>query len=367
MSRLLTIPQPHDATLSPAQRKFNQLQKQLDGARQKLRAWDEALPPFSEAYALRVAPLRQEAQQLRRALGEQLDAWLAEPKGWTKGERELMRDVACDIALEVLESHGLGEAESARWKALHDRHADLGLEAERAAHLQMLKTALSEQTGFDLDQQDFADPAELLDHVRERLQEQHQEAQAQAAERQSKRKPTAAQARRQAEQEAARAQTQQTLREVFRKLASALHPDRAPDAEETARRTALMQRVNAAYAAGDLLALLSLQLELEQIDAQHLRRASEAQLKHFNAVLQEQLDELKLELQQRALQFCAQFDLNPERQPEPARLGALLNQAQAGWRGEVFLAQRDLEALRERERAKRWIKRLRAEARPEFW
>ena len=76
---------------------------------------------------------------------------------------------------------------------------------------------------------------------------------------------------------------------------------------------------------------------------------------------------LRAELKQRAAQFCAQFELNPEREPEPARLAPLLTQAQAAWRGEVFLAGRDLDALRERDKAKRWIKRMRAEARPEGW
>ncbi|MFO1251746.1 MAG: hypothetical protein U1E77_11580 [Inhella sp.] len=41
MARLLTIPQPHD-TLSPAQRKFNQLQKQIEATRQQLDAWQAA-------------------------------------------------------------------------------------------------------------------------------------------------------------------------------------------------------------------------------------------------------------------------------------------------------------------------------------
>jgi len=367
MSRLLTIPQPLDTTLSPAQRKFNQLQKQLDTARKKLQAWDEALPAFAEAFAHQVAPLRLETQQLRRQLAECLDAWLAEPKGWARGERELMRELACDLALEALEGYGLSEDEYAHWKALFDRHAEQSLDEEQAAHLQMLKSVMAEQTGLDLAQEDFATTDELLHHVREQLHQQRQQEECQAAERKAKRKPSAAQARRQAEQEAAQAQTQQTLREVFRKLASALHPDRAPDEQEAARRTALMQRVNAAYAAEDLLTLLNLQLELEQIDAQHLRRASEAQVKQFNAVLQEQLNELKAELHQRALQVCAQFELTPEREPDPTRLHSLLKDARASWQFELFEVQRNLRALSERDSAKRWIKKLKAEARSDFF
>ena len=124
-------------------------------------------------------------------------------------------------------------------------------------------------------------------------------------------------------------QAQQSLRTVFRKLASALHPDRASDAADAERRTALMQRANAAYAADDLLALLTLQLEIEQIDAAHLRGASEAQLKHFNAVLQEQFDELQSEIALKERAFCAEFSLRPRQTLHPAKLAPTLANAVA--------------------------------------
>jgi len=37
------------------------------------------------------------------------------------------------------------------------------------------------------------------------------------------------------------------IRTIFRQLASALHPDREPDAQARERKTALMSEVNAAY------------------------------------------------------------------------------------------------------------------------
>jgi hypothetical protein len=43
-----------------------------------------------------------------------------------------------------------------------------------------------------------------------------------------------------------------------------------------------MQRVNRAYEAQDLLALLELQLQIEQIDESHIANAGEQRLKHYN-------------------------------------------------------------------------------------
>nr|MBP9035506.1 hypothetical protein [Pseudomonadales bacterium] len=74
------------------------------------------------------------------------------------------------------------------------------------------------------------------------------------------------------------------------------HPDRAGNEAERVRRHELMQRVNHAYDEGDLLTLLTLQLETEQIDAAHLARVSTARLGHYNKVLREQVRELEQEL-----------------------------------------------------------------------
>lgn len=53
---------------------------------------------------------------------------------------------------------------------------------------------------------------------------------------------------------------QQALRTLYRQLASALHPDREPDADLRARKTQWMAQANAAYEKHDLTALLALQM-----------------------------------------------------------------------------------------------------------
>lgn len=363
MAKLLTIPQPAaaDAPLRPAQRKFNSLQEQIAAARKLLLAWDAALPVFAKQHAERVLPLRLEAERLRRDMAEKLDEWL-DDKGWSKGERELMQGLVCELAREALEQHELPAAERLRWKEIHDRHADLGFDAQTANEIEVLKRMFEAQTGLDLGDEDFATEAELLDHVRQQLHARSEE-KAEDEPPPPPRRQSAAQKKRALEREAVAAAAKQSLREVFRKLASSLHPDRAEDEADAARRTALMQRANAAYAKEDLLALLSLQLEIEQIDAAHLRKASDAQLQHFNAVLQEQLEELQTELQVRERRLLADYELKPRRVLHPERLAALVADAVADWNSEVFHAGRELAGLYTREGTKRWLKKLKAEAR----
>ena len=57
-----------------------------------------------------------------------------------------------------------------------------------------------------------------------------------------------------------------------------------------------MQQVNVAYETGDLLALLELQLSIEQIDPDALATLADERLTHFNAVLKEQSERLDDEI-----------------------------------------------------------------------
>jgi hypothetical protein len=99
--------------------------------------------------------------------------------------------------------------------------------------------------------------------------------------------------KRHAEEEQAKAEIKQSLRELMRKLVSALHPDREPDAAERERKTELMKRVNDAYERNDLLTLLSLQLEIEQIQAADIANFSDERIKQYIRVLEDQLRALR--------------------------------------------------------------------------
>ena len=107
------------------------------------------------------------------------------------------------------------------------------------------------------------------------------------------------------------------MREAFRKLASALHPDRETDLAAREHKTRLMQQANQAYERQDLLTLLSMQLDLEQIDGQHLANLPEARLAHYNRVLREQLTALQHELGECTAQFRLGLGLN-QRELTPA-------------------------------------------------
>ncbi|MEW5710053.1 MAG: hypothetical protein AB1830_14310 [Pseudomonadota bacterium] len=133
---------------------------------------------------------------------------------------------------------------------------------------------------------------ELIEHAGERL---HAKFQAQAEKRRPRAEARRAHREGSKPVDAAR-EASQSVREVFRRLAAALYPDREPQAAERKRKTALMQRVSQAYERNDLLELLTVQIEIEQIDSNHLAQASGERLGHCCSVLREQQRALQDEL-----------------------------------------------------------------------
>jgi hypothetical protein len=374
MASLIQIHQPADQSLNPAQRQFNRLQEQIGKARAKLETWDREGPAFADAFAQLVTPLRLRAEQVQRDFLLRLELWLRTAK-WGRVQKDELAAIFCEMAEEVIVSHALDDAAILHWKALYDRYADLEFDAQAANELDFIKSMVAEQTGLNLDDVQASDEAELMEQLRARLhaqidQERQAREAAEPAPAAKQRRQTAAQQRREAEREAAAQVAKQSLRDIYRKLASQLHPDRAADAADAQARTALMARANAAYEKQDLLALLTLQLELEHIDASHLLRASDAQLRHFNAVLKEQLQELQAELAQREHAFFHGFGMDlPSRATNPEKLGVVLQASQRHWQGRAFMAEQDLRQVDTPESTKKWLQALREQIKHQrlFW
>ncbi|HEY0200728.1 MAG TPA: molecular chaperone DnaJ, partial [Burkholderiaceae bacterium] len=214
------------------------------------------------------------------------------------------------------------------------------------------------------DASDINDDADLdsPEEVLRRVEEERQAAQAHADNErarhhaQRKKKPAAHERRQQEEAQ----QASQSVREIYRKLASALHPDREPDAYERDRKTALMQRVNQAYAANNLLDLLQLQLEAEQINPQHLAKLSEERLKHYNKVLAEQLAGLQNETLATEESLRMQFRKKPHGKLTPSSLMAHLRAQLQNLQVNIHTLRLQRRALEDPAELKRWLKAQRA-------
>ncbi|CAD5374297.1 conserved hypothetical protein [Rubrivivax sp. A210] len=349
---------------TPEQKRFTTLLAKMDKARARLQAWQAQAPVYAQMHAQRVQPELARLGAARRAWALELEQLLLQRR-WSRTERQTLTAMICDLCGALLDA---AEAPDEEIKALYNRCAEVDFDTEGQQQLEAMKQALEEMGGFDLGDEAPASVDELMERARAQMAERQQDEQAAAqAARPRKGSRTAAKsaASRRAEEDAAR--ISQTVREVYRKLAAALHPDRAAvDATEAQRgeRHDLMARANAAYAAGDLLSLLSLQLQIEQVDMAHAAGVAAEQLRHFNKVLAEQLRELEAEIEGREHAFCAAYGLMPDRRLDPERLRPLLQDELRM----LALAELQLEHERrclrgEPPNARRYLKQVRAEQR----
>ena len=351
----------HPSQLSKGQKAFNALIKQIENKRTQLAAWEAVIPSYQQKYLSDLVPLIDTSVDLQVEMVHCLDR-ACDQKGLTKTERRMIADVIAELVGGIA-----GDRDDAELKAVYNRHSRSDYDKETAANIMGMKSMLEDMLGMELgDDLDMSSPEDIMSRAQAKMQEAQLQfdADRQAREeRRAKRKKTAKQLAREAQQQAEEQHISQSIREVYRKLASALHPDRETDPQERKRKTALMQRANDAYAKKNLLQLLELQLELEHIDQAAINSMSEDRLKHYNKVLKEQLVELEQEIMHVEGRFRAQFDIPPFIDVAPGNIMRNLDKDIGGVKRAIRDLKRDLLAFEDVKNVKAWLKEMRRQSR----
>jgi len=192
----------------------------------------------------------------------------------------------------------LSQGDDEALAVLREKHTRHSAKEDQRLEMELAESLLTDVLGLEVDENHGASSVEeLLEHAHRKAQQRAPFHRVDEHESGRRFKRSEAEDAVRAKREQAAKEVNQSLRDVFRKLVSALHPDREPDSTERVRKNQLMQRVNQAYEANDLLTLLGLQLEIEQIDATHLSSTSAERLAHYNQILREQLTRLEAELE----------------------------------------------------------------------
>jgi hypothetical protein len=340
--------------VSRARKQFNTLIKKLEATRLRLAAWKETMPVIMRQAEQEFAPLARAYSVQQRAMVLLFDQ-MFQHKSMGKKDRAKLADLICSITLELLAA-----GDDAELKDIYNRHSGGDFDAEADEEGAALKDMMEIFLGVEMDAGvDLRSPEAMYEalsaQMGQRDEQERQAAQTRAAKR---RKPAGTLAREQ-RQAAEAGQLKQTLRDIFRKLVSDLHPDREPDVAERARKTALMQRVNSAYAANDLLGLLELQLEIEQIDQAGLNNLSEDRIKQYNKILEGQLREIERETAN--IEYAAGLEMGGdvrERLTPQAMLRCLRDDiVEMQAKLDVIVA--ELEQFRDVNRLKAWLKAYR--------
>jgi predicted NBD/HSP70 family sugar kinase len=286
--------------LSKAQKRFNQLVEKLKGQREELRRWQAYQRFYQQQRSDRYQPMATRLREQHIAMAQVLDAAL---DGRELGKRE--RDKARYILNQLLATLLAVAAEPVVVR-LHDKYSAASYAELQRERMDALRAAAADSLKIDVDAYTGGESCdEFEDWIVDQVRASH--AAAAEAEQPAKRRSPQSAKRAALRDQVAEGGTR-AVREAYRKLVSELHPDRETDPEEQIRKTALMQQVNQAYKAGDLLGLLELQLGIEQIDAAALAGLADERLRHYVHVLEEQARQIRGELADVMEPFAALLD-----------------------------------------------------------
>ncbi|CAN5312612.1 hypothetical protein BH11PSE9_BH11PSE9_06810 [soil metagenome] len=134
------------AALTPEQKRFNTLIKQIEKARQTLADWQLALPLYGNAHNARIVPLIDELRAERRALAFALDALVSQP-GWSQADVTTMCELIVDSADMLLAGDDDGDPEL---QALYDKYSETAFDDEAVQARDEVRQMMEAATGLDL-------------------------------------------------------------------------------------------------------------------------------------------------------------------------------------------------------------------------
>lgn len=346
---LLRVVQGSSQHRSPLHERFEYLLARIDEVRRAKAELEACMLAFRRADAQQLLPLRLKLRALMRETLFALDELLSQP-GWSRVEQAELRELLCATARLLLE----GDPKDHDARALHDKHSRVGFDTAQKAELEELKRR-AEEMGFDFGEEEISSEDDLVERIYAQVNAREEAAQAHRRGRSERRGPSAAQQRATAGAQAAK----RLLRELYRKLASAVHPDREADARRRIEKNELMQKINRAYAAQDLHTLLEAHMHLEQIDPAHVARLSGERLKHYNKLLAEQLHAAEAELGRLQKEFRTGEGVQPSVPLTRRGLMQVFRRRMRDASAHVERQELLLNVLADRGATKRWLKEQR--------
>ncbi len=247
-------PDHNQPALSKGQKAFNSLIKQIEKRRARLSAWESSALAFHQKFAADYVPLEQTLADLQIRLIHRLDE-ACDQKGLTKAEHRTASDLVAEMAGDLA-----SERDDPELKELYNKHSGSDYDREAAAEMEDMKRALEGMLGAELgDDLDMSSPEAVYERVRAEMEQhwaQHFVKNRAGEEPRAARKKTAKQIAAEARVEAKQVELTLSIREVYRKLASALHPDRETDPPgarpkniaDAARKSGLCKQKSAAVA-----------------------------------------------------------------------------------------------------------------------
>lgn len=333
------------------QQRFQFLIRQIEQARKALTDLEGRIQAFRQHRQEKLQPAR---ESLTRALRETVFAIdrLLDQRGWSRLDQAALRDILTGTAEVLIETAG----DDAEIKGVYNKHSNVDFDTLKQDEFQRLKAEAEEVTGLNLgEDEDIRNEDDLVQRLYEEMaareSAEQEESLENRREKPSKRSEDNAQLAKQA------------LREIYRKLASAVHPDRETDSQRRDAKNALMQRINQAYAANDLLSLFEIQIEIDQLDSDQIANLGAQRLRHYNRLLAEQLEQIRTKTRTIEASAGEEHGVEIDDGFSLHKLGPQIQRQVRRLRAEVTRQEQFLRVLADKAATRRWLKQQRQFAR----
>ena len=352
-----------DAELTPAQKRFNTLLARVSALSDSIATLEALSTQHRSRHLTAMSALQQQEDAARKNLLLFLDSRLHQAELTATHRRS-----ATQIILALCEAlaHKQDQHVQAVFNQHHSEEDAQALAEEARAGAEHAKAVFEDLFGKPLHGADDLHTAEAVFEAGLRqYREQQQRLEDKRQAKKAKKKPVA----RQLKDAQQKMDANTALRTVYRQLASALHPDREPDAAERLRKTELMSEVNAAYDRKNLSELLKLQLHIAQIDSASLSRMADDKLNAMCLLLKEQVEALEEDEAQAQFEIRHYLGVNELDHISAESLTRALAIQLRDKEHEIDTLTRDLRRIQNEAELKRWLKeqaQLAKEARAEL-
>ncbi len=290
--------------LSKEQKQFNRLVKKVEKLTGDIQEKEQVLENTLVKYHETIKPVKKEIAQSLTEFAKKIHHFLQKFKYTNSQDSGLS-----ELIVSFLDTAFASIEPDEEVKKIYDQYSFDGtynelVDESMDSQIEDLIDMLESQFGIKLDRESMPDlktasPEEIAVFVASLHQKIRAEQAAEPKElngNEKKRKPSKAQQQKEVKEKAAEELKNKSLRSLYLSLAKALHPDTGGTEEEVAQKGELMKEVTQAYDAKDLSSLLKLEITWLKGEAGHTGNIADKQLKVYNAVLAEQIDELEQKL-----------------------------------------------------------------------
>ena len=298
-SKELVIGKKDKQQLNKQQQTFNRLVKKLEKLRKELEKTSQILSEKLDFYGKHIHPLEQSMAELRKEILKNLFRFYKNEKRLSKKDREVLLEIM-SVQLNGIFQF-TSEPPDDEIKEIFAAVEGIGYDKAVEEDFEAMKDDMEEtfqKMGFEVDLDDFhkdLSQEEMMRKMAEMLENLQEQAEAKDTTR-PKRKKTKKQIEKEEREKQIEEAKSKNIAGIYKQLARIFHPDLEQDPIQKSHKEDLMKQLTSAYEAGDLHALLRLELEWIHKEEGNLDKLSDEKLAIYNQTLKEQVQELEAEV-----------------------------------------------------------------------